>query len=581
MDTFGLLQILFYLVVLLALAKPLGWYMARVYEGKPIGLDRVLGPLERLIYRLCDVDPQKEVGWKRYALGVLAFNAAGFVFLYVLQRVQHSLPVNPEHLAAVKTHTAFNTAVSFVTNTNWQSYGGETTMSYLTQMLGMTVQNFVSAATGMAVLVAMIRGFARRNSETIGNFWVDMTRSVLYILLPVSILWAVLLMSQGVVQTYSSYPKAALIEPVKDADGKMITEQTLAVGPAASQIAIKQLGTNGGGFFNANSAHPFENSTPLSNFLETLAILLIAAALCYTFGVMVGDTRQGWAVLAAMVVIFAGMLALCWYSEQQAPPWLAGLGVDTTAGNMEGKEVRFGTANSALWATATTCASNGSVNSMHDSYMPLGGLVPMLLIQLGEVVFGGVGSGLYGMLIFAIIAVFIAGLMVGRTPEYLGKKIEAFEIKMAALAHPDPRARHPHRRRRRGRHPRRPGLDGQSGTARIQRDSVRLLVRRGQQRQRLCRAQCRHAFLQCGPRPDHADRTILGAAARPGDRRVPRPQEDRARQCRHAADARRPVCRPPRLRGADYRRVVVHSGPGAGADCGALAPVSVAWAQRP
>jgi K+-transporting ATPase ATPase A chain len=434
MDTFGMLQIAFYLAVLLALVKPLGWYMARVYEGKPLGLDRVLGPVERLVYRLCDVDPRREVGWKRYALSVLAFNAAGFVFLYAIQRVQYFLPLNPEHWAAVKTHTAFNAAVSFVTNTNWQSYGGETTMSYLTQMLGMTVQNFVSAATGMAVLVAMIRGFARRNSETIGNFWVDMTRSTLYILLPLSILWAVLLMSQGVVQTYGSYPKAALIEPIKGADGKMITEQTLAVGPAASQIAIKQIGTNGGGFFNANSAHPFENATPLSNFLETLAILLIPAGLCYTFGRMVGDVRQGWAVLAAMVVIFAGMLALCWYSEQQAPPWLAGLGVDTTAGNLEGKEVRFGTANSALWATATTCASNGSVNSMHDSYMPLGGLVPMLLIQLGEVVFGGVGSGLYGMLIFAIIAVFIAGLMVGRTPEYLGKKIEAFEIKMAALA---------------------------------------------------------------------------------------------------------------------------------------------------
>jgi potassium-transporting ATPase potassium-binding subunit len=434
MEMFGLLQIILYLIVLLALVKPLGWYMARVYEGKPIGFDRVLGPLERLVYRLCDVDPRREAGWKRYGLSVLAFNAAGFIFLYVLQRVQQLLPLNPEHLAAVKTHTAFNTAVSFVTNTNWQSYGGETTMSYLTQMLGMTVQNFVSAATGMAVLVAMIRGFARRNSETIGNFWVDMTRSVLYILLPMSILWAVVLMSQGVVQTYGSYPKAALIEPIKNADGKIVSGQTLAVGPAASQIAIKQIGTNGGGFFNANSAHPFENPTPLSNFLEALGILLLAAALCYTFGTMVGDTRQGWVVLAAMVAIFCGMLALCWHSEQQAPPWMAKLGIDTTAGNMEGKEVRFGVANSALWATATTCASNGSVNSMHDSYMPLGGLVPLLLIQLGEVVFGGVGSGLYGMLIFAIIAVFLAGLMVGRTPEYLGKKIEAFEIKMAALA---------------------------------------------------------------------------------------------------------------------------------------------------
>ncbi len=434
MDTFELLQVALYLVVLLALVKPLGWYMARVYEGKPVGLDRALGPLERLIYRLCDVDPRKEVGWKPYALGVLAFNAVGFIFLYGLQRLQHFLPLNPERLPAVKTHTAFNTAVSFVTNTNWQSYGGETTMSYLTQMLGMTVQNFVSAATGMAVLIAMVRGFARRNSETIGNFWFDMTRSVLYILLPLSILWAVALMSQGVVQTYGSYRKTALVEPFHDADGKAVVEQTLAVGPAASQIAIKQLGTNGGGFFNANSAHPFENPTPLSNFLEVLAILLIPAALCYTFGVMVGNVRQGWAVLAAMVVIFCGMLALCWYSEQQTPPWMGQSGIDATAGNLEGKEVRFGIANSALWATATTCASNGSVNSMHDSYTPLGGLAPMLLIQLGEVVFGGVGSGLYGMLIFAIIAVFIAGLMVGRTPEYLGKKIEAFEIKMAALA---------------------------------------------------------------------------------------------------------------------------------------------------
>jgi K+-transporting ATPase ATPase A chain len=428
------LQIVFYLVVLLVLVQPLGWYMARVYEGKPVGLDRVLGPFERLLYRLYGVDPGKEVGWRRYALGVLAFNAAGFVFLYLLQRFQGLLPLNPEHLGAVKTHTAFNTAVSFVTNTNWQSYGGETTMSYLTQMLGMTVQNFVSAATGMAVLIALVRGFARRNSETIGNFWVDMTRSVLYILLPVSILWAVALMSQGVVQTYNSYPQAALIEPVKDADGNRITEQTLAVGPAASQIAIKQIGTNGGGFFNANSAHPFENPTPLSNFLEVLAILLVPAGLCYTFGKMVGDVRQGWAVLAAMVVIFGGMLALCVHSERQAPPWMAQLGIDTTAGNLEGKEVRLGIANSALWATATTCASNGSVNAMHDSFTPMGGLVPLLLIQLGEIVFGGVGSGLYGMLIFAIIAVFIAGLMVGRTPEYLGKKIEAFEIKMAALA---------------------------------------------------------------------------------------------------------------------------------------------------
>jgi K+-transporting ATPase ATPase A chain len=433
MVTNGVLQVLFFLAVLLLLVKPLGWYMARVYEGKSIGLDRVLGPVERLLYRLYGVSPQDEMGWKRYAISVLVFNAAGFVFLYLLQRFQGILPVNPEHLAAVKPNTAFNTAVSFVTNTNWQSYSGEATMSYLTQMLGMTVQNFVSAATGMAAMVAMIRGFARHSCDTLGNFWVDMTRSVLYILLPLSILWAVALMSQGVVQSFDSYQKAALVEPVKDANGSLITEQTIAIGPVASQIAIKQLGTNGGGFFNANSAHPFENPTPLSNFLEVLAILLIPAALCYTFGKMIGDVRQGWTILAAMTVVFCGFLTLCAYCEQQAPPWLAKLGVDTQAGNMEGKEVRFGIANSALWTTATTCASNGSVNAMHDSYTPLGGLVPILLIQLGEIIFGGVGSGLYGMLLFAIKAVFIAGLMVGRTPEYLGKKIEAFEVKMAAL----------------------------------------------------------------------------------------------------------------------------------------------------
>jgi K+-transporting ATPase ATPase A chain len=432
MLTNGILQIIFFLAVVLLLVKPLGWYMARVYEGKSIGLDRVLGPVERLLYRLYGVSPQDEMGWKRYAIAVLAFNAAGFVFLYLLQRLQGFFPLNPEHMTAVKPDTAFNTAVSFITNTNWQSYSGETTMSYLTQMLGMTVQNFVSAAKGMAIVVAMIRGFTKHNCETIGNFWVDMTRSVLYILLPLSILWAVALMSQGVVQSLGSYQKAALIEPVRDAGGNMITEQTMAIGPAASQIAIKHLGTNGGGFFNANSAHPFENPTPLSNFLEMLAILVIPAALCYTFGKMVNDTRQGWAVLGAMVVIYCGMLAICVYAEHQTPPWLTKLGV-SARGNMEGKEVRFGITNSALFATTTTVTSCGAVNSMHDSFTPLGGLVPMLNIQLGEVVFGGVGSGLYGMLIFAIVTVFIAGLMVGRTPEYLGKKIEAFEVKMAAL----------------------------------------------------------------------------------------------------------------------------------------------------
>jgi len=432
--------------------------MARVYEGRPIGLDRVLGWLERLIYRLCGVRSGEEMGWKAYAVAMLLFNFLGFLAVYLLQRLQGALPLNPQGLGAVSPDSSFNTAVSFATNTNWQGYGGETTMSYLTQMLGLTVQNFVSAATGMAVLAAFVRGFARRSAETIGNFWVDLTRTTLYILLPLSFVFALVLVSQGVVQTVGPYAKVTVVqptsydEPVTDKDGKPVldekgqpktkkstlTEQVIAVGPAASQIAIKQLGTNGVGFFNVNSSHPFENPTPLSNFLELLAILLIPAALCYTFGVMVKDTRQGWAVLAAMTVIFVALLAVCVVAEQNGAVF-AKQGVDHGAGalqpggNMEGKEVRFGIVNSALWATATTGASNGSVNSMHDSYTPIGGLVPMWMIELGEVVYGGVGSGLYGMLVFAIIAVFVAGLMVGRTPEYLGKKIEAYEMKMASL----------------------------------------------------------------------------------------------------------------------------------------------------
>ncbi len=454
----AMFQLAIYLIVLLALAKPLGAYMARVYEGRPCGLNGVFGWLERLIYRLSGVRPAEEMGWKTYAATMLLFNLAGLLAVYGLQRVQGVLPLNPQQFGAVSPDSSFNTAVSFATNTNWQGYGGETTMSYLTQMLGLTVQNFVSAAAGMAVLVAMIRGFARRSSATVGNFWVDLTRTTLYILLPVSFVLALILVSQGVVQTFGAYAKAAVVqptsydEPITDKDGKpaldekgqpktkesTLTEQVIAVGPAASQIAIKQLGTNGGGFFNVNSAHPFENPTPLANFLELLAILQISAALCYTFGLMVGDTRQGWAVLAAMTVIFVGLLAVCVVAEQNGHVFVK-QGVDHTAsalqagGNMEGKEVRFGIANSALWATATTSASNGSVNSMHDSFTPIGGLVPMWLMELGEVVYGGVGSGLYGMLVFAIIAVFVAGLMVGRTPEYLGKKIEAYEMKMSSL----------------------------------------------------------------------------------------------------------------------------------------------------
>jgi K+-transporting ATPase ATPase A chain len=359
--------------------------------------------------------------------------------VYALQRLQGLLPLNPQGLGAVSPDSSWNTAVSFATNTNWQGYGGETTMSYLSQMLALTVQNFVSAATGMAVVIAMIRGIMRHTSKTIGNFWVDLTRTTLYILLPLALVLAVVLVSQGVVQTFGPYKTVTLLQPTTDANNKPVTEQVLALGPAASQIAMKQLGTNGGGFFNVNSAHPYENPTPLSNFLEVLSILLIPAALVYTFGKMVGDTRQGWAILISMTIIFVALLAVTVWAEQGGNPAFTKMGVDQTqsnvnpGGNMEGKEMRFGVANSALWATATTAASNGSVNSMHDSNMPLGGMIPLWLIHLGEVIYGGVGSGLYGMLAFVIVAVFVAGLMVGRTPEYLGKKIEAYEMKMASL----------------------------------------------------------------------------------------------------------------------------------------------------
>jgi K+-transporting ATPase ATPase A chain len=460
MTSNGFLQIAVYVIVLLGLAKPLGGYMARIYRDKSIRPMRWVGSIESLIYRLGGVKPEQEMRWTEYAAALLVFNLLGLIAVYALQRFQSYLPLNPQHLAAVTPDSAFNTAVSFATNTNWQGYGGETTMSYLTQTLGLTVQNFASAATGMAVLVALIRGFIRRNQETIGNFWVDMTRSTLYILLPLSLLLALALVAQGVVQTFSPYQTVALAEavsyeqpklgadgqPVKNHEGKPVLEkievreQTLALGPAASQIAIKQLGTNGGGFFNVNSAHPFENPTPLSNFLEMLSILLIPAALCYTFGVMVGDTRQGWAILGAMTVIFVAMIFVTVSAEQQGNPVLASLGADQmpshapAGGNMEGKETRFGIVNSALWAVATTSASNGSVNAMHDSFTPIGGMIPMWLMQLGEVVYGGVGSGLYGMIVFALVAVFVAGLMIGRTPEYLGKKIEAFEMKMASVA---------------------------------------------------------------------------------------------------------------------------------------------------
>ena len=456
----GYLQISLYLAVLLLLAKPLGIYMARVYEGQDVWLNRMAAPLERLIYRLCGVHPEVEMRWTRYAFSLLLFSFISVPVVYGIQRLQGSLPLNPEHLGAVGPGLAWNTAVSFVTNTNWQAYGGETTLSYFSQMTALAVQNFVSAAAGMAVLVALIRGFARHSTEALGNFWVDLTRTTLYILLPLSLLLAVALVSQGVIQNFHRYQTVTLVQPavyqapVTDAAGSPLldakgqpetqtataTQVQLPMGPAASQIAIKQLGTNGGGFFNVNSAHPYENPTPLSNFLEMLAILLIPAALCYTFGRMVGDTRQGWAILIAMTIIFVAALGVCTYAEQSGNPALTALGVNQAAsplqagGNMEGKETRFGIVDSTLWATATTAASNGSVNAMHDSFTPLGGLVPLWLIQLGEVVYGGVGCGLYGMLMFVIIAVFVAGLMVGRTPEYLGKKIESYEMKMVSVA---------------------------------------------------------------------------------------------------------------------------------------------------
>lgn len=422
------LQFPLYIVVLLILVKPLGLYMARVYQGERTFLSPVIKPIEKLVFKMAGVNPDDEMSWKTYALTVLAFNLVGFFFLYLLLRMQHVLPLNPQALGAVSPELSFNTAVSFVTNTNWQSYGGETTMSNLSQMLGLGVQNFLSAATGMAVLIALIRGLARHTTNKLGSFWVDLTRSTLYILLPLSIILAMFLVGQGVVQTFH----ANIVSQTVDHTSGVVL-QTIPLGPVASQVAIKQLGTNGGGFFNVNSAHPFENPTPFSNFLEMLSILLIPAALTYTFGKMVGDTRQGWALLAAMTIILVLMAGIAIKAESQGNPAFVSMGIDQSAGNMEGKEVRFGVVNSALWATVTTAASNGSVNSMHDSFTPLGGLVPMWMMMLGEVIFGGVGSGLYGMLAFVVIAVFVAGLMVGRTPEYLGKKIEIHEMKMAAI----------------------------------------------------------------------------------------------------------------------------------------------------
>jgi potassium-transporting ATPase potassium-binding subunit len=446
-----------FLVVLIAIAYPLAIYIARIADAAAIR--GVAGTAERFLYRVAGVDPQKDMSWTQYAIALLLFNALGALVVFAVQRLQLWLPLNPQAFVNVSPDSSFNSAVSFATNTNWQGYAGESTMSYFTQMVALAVQNFFSAATGIAVAFALIRGFARRSAQGIGNFWVDMTRSTIYILLPLSTILAVVFMSQGAIQNLDAYKEATTVEsltyanpkldadgtPLKDALGNAVTEpattqtQSLAMGPVASQEAIKMLGTNGGGFFNANSSHPFENPTPLSNFFQMLAMFLIPAALCFVFGRMVGDSRQGWAVLGAMTVIFVFMAVIAIWAEQQGNPAIAALGVDQThsalqaGGNMEGKETRFGIVASALFATITTAASCGAINAVHDSFTPLGGLVPMWLIELGEVVFGGVGSGLYGMLIFAIMAVFIAGLMIGRTPEYIGKKIESFQMKMTAI----------------------------------------------------------------------------------------------------------------------------------------------------
>lgn len=458
MNANTMIQYGLYWLVLLAVTKPMGIFIARMMEGKSF-VNKIGAPLERLIYRVGGVNANAEMSWKTYTLALLVFNLLGVLAVYALQRAQVWLPLNPQHFPAVSPDSSFNTAISFVTNTNWQGYGGESTMGYLTQMLGLAVQNFLSAGTGLVVAIALIRGFARHTAQTIGNFWVDITRGTLYILLPISLILAVLFMGQGVIQNFDAYkdvhtldttryqvPKVdAASAPVKDAAGNAVMKnvstktQTLPMGPIASQEAIKMLGTNGGGFLNANSAHPFENPTPLTNFLQMLAIFLIPAGLCFAFGEIVGDRRQGWAVFASMFAIFVVFAAVAVWAEQSGNPALTAAGADQTltamqsGGNMEGKETRFGIVATSLFTTITTSASCGAVSSMHDSLTPIGGLVPMVLMQLGEVVFGGVGTGLYTMLIYAILAVFVAGLMIGRTPEYLGKKIEVFDMKMVAL----------------------------------------------------------------------------------------------------------------------------------------------------
>ena len=464
MDLYGWIQLVFYVVILLFLTRPMGIFLVRVLDadGRTF-LDPVLKPVERLLYRLLRLDPKNEQDWKQYTLSLLAFSFVGLLFTYAILRLQNLLPLNPQGFGAVSPDLAFNTAASFTTNTNWQSYGGESTLSYFSQMVGLVFHNFVSAAAGIAIAAALVRGIARHTSKTIGHFWVDLIRVNLYLLLPLCVVYAVFLVSQGMIQNFKPYEKATLIEPVtiqvpqkdatgqeiKDREGNAVMEQrrvetqTIAQGPMASQVAIKMLGTNGGGFFNANASHPYENPTPLSNFIQMLSIFLIPSGLTYYLGRMVKNQKHGWAVWAAMAILFLSAFTICWWAESAGNTRLHALGVDAAGGNMEGKEVRFGIFNSALFATITTDASCGAVNSMHDSFTPLGGLIPLFNMQLGEVVFGGVGAGLYGMLVFVILAVFLTGLMVGRTPEYLGKKIEPYDVKVSVLSIADPDLQHP------------------------------------------------------------------------------------------------------------------------------------------
>jgi K+-transporting ATPase ATPase A chain len=455
MDIYGWLQLALFLGLLLLLTKPCGLYLVRVLDGEGrTFLDPVMKPLEHLLYRICGIDSQKEQGWLPYAVSLIMFSLVGMIFTYAILRLQYYLPLNPQRLPGLSPDLAFNTAASFTTNTNWQSYGGESTMSYFSQMVALTLHNFLSAAAGIAVAAALIRGIVRNTAKTLGNFWVDVIRVNIYLLLPLCLIYAVFLLSQGVIQNFSPYQEAKVIEPhaiqmvkkdtngqeIRDAQGKIIMEdkkidtQIIAQGPMASQVAIKMLGTNGGGFMNANAAHPYENPTPLSNLLQMLSIFLIPSGLTYYFGRMIRNQQHGWAIWKAMAIVFLAGVLICWWAEAAGNPHLTALGLDPASGNMEGKEVRFGIFNSALFATVTTGASCGAVNAMHDSLTPLGGLIPLLNIQLGEIIFGGVGAGLYGMLVFVILTVFLAGLMVGRTPEYLGKKIEAYDVKLSAVA---------------------------------------------------------------------------------------------------------------------------------------------------